>query len=270
MHNLKKRVTTPSNSCIPSLLLLFSILPFLSRHLAMEKNTNTNANVNSSTAPQTSPDQRHGGERSPVTSPSLAHNVDINNPPPPATIVVIELSSSSDTPPPPPVVAPAADTGRHSSAATIDASVDVGTSYGGGSDIDQVKKRGRSDVNNPDQAVPKASKKKGELTEVPKGEPRCATCNKVFKSWKALFGHLRSHPERTYRGALPPPTAAELDIHRCQQQLASTLLTAAQAAASRRRLDIDLNQPSAADEEDRTGVGFDLNAEPPPESDDKD
>lgn len=214
----------------------------------MEKNTNANANANA--ASETSPDQRHGGERSPVASPPPTHNEDINNPPPPPNaIVVIELSSSSDTPPPPPVV---------------DASVDVGTSYGGGSDADQAKKRGRSDVNNPEAAVPKASKKKGELTEVPKGEPRCATCNKVFKSWKALFGHLRSHPERTYRGALPPPTAAELDIHRCQQQLASTLLTVAQAVASRRGLDIDLNQPSAA------AVAFDLNADPPPDSDDED
>ncbi|KAG7027829.1 Zinc finger protein ZAT3, partial [Cucurbita argyrosperma subsp. argyrosperma] len=232
----------------------------------MEKNANTNV------PPETSSDQRHGGERSPTgpTSSPPTHNRD-NNPNP-----TTEHSSYSDRLP----VPPAAETSRR------DALLDVGTSYEnvvGSSEGEPGKKRGRGDGEEeeeqqqqpPQQQQVKAAKKKGELTEVPKGEPRCATCNKVFKSWKALFGHLRSHPERTYRGALPPPTAAELDIRRCQQQLASTLLTVAQeVAASRRGLDIDLNQPSTADDghspEKTGGVGFDLNADPPPESDDED
>ncbi|XP_038876670.1 uncharacterized protein LOC120069065 [Benincasa hispida] len=238
----------------------------------MEKNTNTNANANANTntVSETSPDQHHDGERTPITATSPlppARNDNVNNPTP---TVVIELSSSIV------VAAPeSATTGDSRRRQIVDATLlDVETSsheyIGGSSNIEQGKKRGKGDGEEQQQQV-RVAKKKGELTEVPKGEPKCATCNKVFKSWKALFGHLRSHPERTYRGALPPPTAAELDIH---QQLASTLLTVAQqVAASRRGLDIDLNQPSTADDGDLPektgGVGFDLNIKPPSDSDDE-
>ncbi|KGN55600.1 uncharacterized protein LOC105435052 [Cucumis sativus] len=241
----------------------------------MEKNTNTNANtninINIDAVSETSPDQRHRRERSPMAAspPPPARIIDdINNPP----TDVIEPSSSIVVAAPESVTP--GDVRRRQS---VNAMFDVGTSshehVGGSSDVEAGKKRGRGDGGEQQQQV-KAAKKKGELTEVPKGEPRCATCNKVFKSWKALFGHLRSHPERTYRGALPPPTAAELDIRRCQQQLASTLLTVAQqVSASRRGLDIDLNQPSTADDGDSPDntrdAGFDLNLEPPPESDDE-
>ncbi|GFP96608.1 zinc finger protein zat2 [Phtheirospermum japonicum] len=34
----------------------------------------------------------------------------------------------------------------------------------------------------------------------------CSICNKEFMSAKALFGHMRSHPGRGWRGAHPPPT----------------------------------------------------------------
>lgn len=251
----------------------------------MEKNTNANAKADTNAvAPETSPDH-HGRERCPVsTSPRPPpRNDDSTNPTSTPTVMIVELPSSSD-------VGATGDIRRRQ---TVDATtVDVGTSsheqVGGGAPdaaaTEQAagKKRGRGGDGGEQQQVVKAAKKKGELTEVPKGEPKCATCNKVFKSWKALFGHLRSHPERTYRGALPPPTAAELDIRRCQQQLASTLLTVAQevaatttASTSRRGLEIDLNiQPSSDDggspDNTGSGVGFDLNIEPPPESDDED
>ncbi|KAK8661122.1 hypothetical protein V6N13_052022 [Hibiscus sabdariffa] len=34
----------------------------------------------------------------------------------------------------------------------------------------------------------------------------CCVCNKEFKSMKSLFGHMRNHPERSWRGIRPPPS----------------------------------------------------------------
>lgn len=36
------------------------------------------------------------------------------------------------------------------------------------------------------------------------GEVQCPECGKLFKNDKSMFGHLRSHPNRGYKGATPP------------------------------------------------------------------
>lgn len=40
----------------------------------------------------------------------------------------------------------------------------------------------------------------------PNNEGSCSLCGKVFLTPKALFGHMRSHQGRGWKGARPPPT----------------------------------------------------------------
>ena len=43
-------------------------------------------------------------------------------------------------------------------------------------------------------------RKASDLKDPPMGEPTCPECNKTFSSWKAVFGHMKMHPQRDYRG----------------------------------------------------------------------
>ncbi|WOL12338.1 hypothetical protein Cni_G21104 [Canna indica] len=60
----------------------------------------------------------------------------------------------------------------------------------------------------------RSSSKRKHANKGPEIISTCPECGKTFPSDKALFGHLRCHPERDYRGANPPLKArkkAQLD-----------------------------------------------------------
>ncbi|XP_038882231.1 zinc finger protein ZAT4-like [Benincasa hispida] len=137
------------------------------------------------------------------------------------------------------------------------------------------KKRGRGeDEGGSSTGGGQKGKKKGELIDPPSTEPKCATCGKTFGSWKAVFGHLRSHPEREYRGAFPPPKIWEemLRQETARRQHAdegsSGHVEGAAAGMSGRGIEIDLNDPEEP-EADKDEFPFDLNM-PAPENDEED
>ncbi|XP_057779576.1 uncharacterized protein LOC130998160 [Salvia miltiorrhiza] len=80
------------------------------------------------------------------------------------------------------------------------------------------------------------------------GVQHCSVCNKGFGSSKALFGHMRSHPDRGWKGVHPPPA------FRAEEEFAD-LHVAPEAEA----------EPEAGEDENNYRVP-DLNQPPPPDS----
>ncbi|PQQ04439.1 CCR4-NOT transcription complex subunit 3 [Prunus yedoensis var. nudiflora] len=106
---------------------------------------------------------------------------------------------------------------------------------------------------------PPRAKRKAEITAPEGVSPVCSVCKRSnFSSWKALFGHMRCHPERQWRGCFPPPGFEE--AQRALQQ--GERLGALRG--------FDLNEASDPEEENESGGsgGFDLNMLPPDEDKD--
>lgn len=126
-------------------------------------------------------------------------------------------------------------------------------------------------------------KRKVELVDPPTlRDPICIVCSKQFGSWKAVFGHMRSHPGRHWRGVFPPPTGIwdplrdidqkasgpNIDPNnispQAQEEIATTLLNVARGVLQRLN-DSDKNEGVIAISEAASssslgrGLGIDLN-----------
>lgn len=56
-----------------------------------------------------------------------------------------------------------------------------------------------------DDGTPSSSQRKSDLEEE-EGPYMCPVCNRRFKTEKAVHGHMRSHPDRAWRGMEEPPS----------------------------------------------------------------
>ncbi|KAL2348687.1 hypothetical protein Fmac_002687 [Flemingia macrophylla] len=110
------------------------------------------------------------------------------------------------------------------------------------------------------EGVQEKKRKALDVRDPPRGKPICPVCSKEFPTWKGVFGHMRAHPNRDYRGFYKPPVFASSS----QDQLPnkgdgaknnSTSVTGTNevhnsgekqkgmASSSNQVLDFDLNEP---------------------------
>lgn len=93
---------------------------------------------------------------------------------------------------------------------------------------------------------------RSEREEAEKITQPCSECGRRFWSWKALFGHMRCHPDRPWRGIEPPPEfprrGPELLSGRASSSEGGASDAEAEAAASLVLLKGEQGEGSSSDE----------------------
>ncbi|KAL9340724.1 hypothetical protein Peur_066943 [Populus x canadensis] len=83
------------------------------------------------------------------------------------------------------------------------AGVDSSVAAAAGASGEANRKRSRKAAEEGSSPVPRRGKREMDIN--PDTEPTCSKCGRTFASWKAVFGHMRAHPDSGWRGAIPPP-----------------------------------------------------------------
>ena len=101
----------------------------------------------------------------------------------------------------------------------------------------------------------------GDSKDPPKYYYKCMVCRKLFNSKRAVCGHMRMHPERTWRG-LNPRASSTRKPHASPEFDLSVLAPGAQEKAlASDKFDLNLSAPE-------TFLNFDLNKPALEEGDD--